>query len=304
VHGPDFLIIGAARAGTGWLWSNLRRHPQVWTPPVKELHYFDRSREYPSTSFLAPRSPIERMLARGYRRKFLRQFRTDLSRRKWDLVRWDFAYFLGRCDDDWYRSLFAPGEGRVRGEATPAYAILEAPDVERIATLFPCLRVVFVLRNPIERAWSHLRYRYGPAIRTERMSIAAMCEFVDSPGQALRADYSRTIEIWSRCLSDRRLHVAFHDDLAADPGRFFERVCNFLGVDPGLLAPSDLTPALNAGPAAPIPPDLQRHLARRYQEPIRRLSDTYGAPPSHWLRSVEATIGKNPAGGAHGPVHP
>lgn len=288
VHGPEFLIIGAARAGTGWLWSNLRRHPHVWTPPVKELHYFDRSREYASTTFLAPRSPIERMRARGYRRKFLRRFGPDLSRRQWDLVRWDLAYFLGRCDDDWYRSLFAPGEGRVRGEATPTYAILDAPDVKRIATLFPRLRVVFILRDPIERAWSDLRYRHGTAIRTGRMSIAAMREFVDSPFQTLRSDYARTIEIWSRYLPDTRLRVAFYDDLAADPGRYFERVCNFLGVDAGLLAPSDLTPALNAAPAAPIPPDLQRHLARRYHEPIMRLSNTYGAPPSQWLRSVEA----------------
>lgn len=287
MHGPDFLIIGAPRAGTGWLWSNLRRHPRVWTPPVKELHYFDRSPEYPSTSFLAPRSPIERMRVPGYRRKFLRRLRADLSRGTWDLVRWDLAYFLGRCDDDWYRSLFAPGEGRVRGEATPSYAILDAPDVERIATLFPRLRVVFVLRNPVERAWSHLRYRHGPEIRAGSMSIAAMREFVDSPGQALRTDYSRTIEIWSRYLSDGHLHVAFYDDLAADPGRFLERVCDFLGVDPGRLAPGDLSPALNAGPAAPIPADLQHHLAGKYHEPIVRLSDMYGAPPSQWLRGVE-----------------
>ena len=140
----------------------------------------------------------------------------------------------------------------MRGEATPTYAILDAPNVKRIATLFPRLRVVFILRDPIERAWSDRRYRHGTAIRTGRMSIAAMRD-------------SSTVHF-----------------------RHFERVCNFLGVDAGLLAPSDLTPALNAAPAAPIRPDLQRHLARRYHEPIMRLSNTYGAPPSQWLRSVEA----------------
>src|ERR1700749_4313420 len=38
---PDFLCIGAQKAGTTWLDSNLRRHPDVWLPPLKELHYFN-----------------------------------------------------------------------------------------------------------------------------------------------------------------------------------------------------------------------------------------------------------------------
>ena len=39
--GPDFLVIGAQRAGTTWLHRVLRQHPALWLPPVKELHYFD-----------------------------------------------------------------------------------------------------------------------------------------------------------------------------------------------------------------------------------------------------------------------
>jgi hypothetical protein len=41
-RGPDFLVIGAQRAGTTWLHQVLRRHPSLWLPPVKELHYFDK----------------------------------------------------------------------------------------------------------------------------------------------------------------------------------------------------------------------------------------------------------------------
>jgi hypothetical protein len=41
---PDFLIVGAQRAGTSWTNRHLRRHPQIWTPPIKELHYFDVQR--------------------------------------------------------------------------------------------------------------------------------------------------------------------------------------------------------------------------------------------------------------------
>ncbi len=37
---PDFLGIGAPRTGMTWLYENLRRHPEVWLPPIKEIHYF------------------------------------------------------------------------------------------------------------------------------------------------------------------------------------------------------------------------------------------------------------------------
>jgi hypothetical protein len=39
---PDFLIVGAARCGTGWMSANLRPHPQVYMPSIKEVHFFDR----------------------------------------------------------------------------------------------------------------------------------------------------------------------------------------------------------------------------------------------------------------------
>jgi len=38
---PTFLGIGAPRAGTTWLHANLKKHPEIWLTPVKEIHYFD-----------------------------------------------------------------------------------------------------------------------------------------------------------------------------------------------------------------------------------------------------------------------
>ena len=38
---PDFLCVGAQKAGTSWLYRQLEPHPDFWMPPVKELHYLD-----------------------------------------------------------------------------------------------------------------------------------------------------------------------------------------------------------------------------------------------------------------------
>src|SRR5438093_12007205 len=38
---PDFLCVGAQKAGTSWLYRQLEPHPDFWMPPIKELHYLD-----------------------------------------------------------------------------------------------------------------------------------------------------------------------------------------------------------------------------------------------------------------------
>lgn len=65
--------------------------------------------------------------------------------------------------EQWYRDLFATGDGRVNGDITPAYSTLEPEVVARIGALFPDLRILFLLRDPIERAWSAALMALGRA---------------------------------------------------------------------------------------------------------------------------------------------
>src|SRR3954454_22181194 len=84
ISGPDFLCIGAQKAGTGWLYEQLRSHPDFWMPPMKELHYFDRlaapndsseTRSLPFARKDKERFEIARQRARDERdRNFLSRF--------------------------------------------------------------------------------------------------------------------------------------------------------------------------------------------------------------------------------------
>src|SRR5438309_7414307 len=47
---PDFLCVGAQKAGTTWLYRELESHPDFWMPPLKELHYFDQLSRVPRSS--------------------------------------------------------------------------------------------------------------------------------------------------------------------------------------------------------------------------------------------------------------
>ena len=71
-----------------------------------------------------------------------------------------------RPDYELYHRRFPPPDGRLRGEATPIYAYWPS-GLERIAAYNPAVRLVLMLRDPVERAWSHWRMEYARGVETE-----------------------------------------------------------------------------------------------------------------------------------------
>jgi hypothetical protein len=133
---PDFIGIGAQKAGTTWLYSALSAHPQIWTTPKKEIHYFDRSPDW--------RDPkIEKFKkARG-------------GRSRLETWHWYRKYSRLPRNDRWYASLFRPGRNQIAGEITPDYYVMDKAKVSRVHDTLPDTKLLFFMRNPIERAWSH-----------------------------------------------------------------------------------------------------------------------------------------------------
>ena len=177
---PDFLVIGAQRAGSSLLHQILLGHPQVYVPVQrKEVHYFDRYFE------------------RGV---------------------------------DWYRSYFpaadAAGRYRAIGEVTPDYlAAAEAP--ARIHALLPQCRLIAILRNPVDRAWSW--YQHARRSRNERRDFAT---FLEEQPEALGAGlYHRHLQSYLALFPRAALLVLLYEELLRDPGRELGRLTEFLGVD-------------------------------------------------------------------------
>src|SRR5262245_42285912 len=123
---PDFLVIGVPKAGTTALYAALTRHPQLYLPRVKEPKFF-----------LCDGPPSLRRGGPG-----------DIQTR--------LTQVWQRCE---YEALFDPAPtGALRGEATPFYLYDRAAQV-RIRRLVPQVRMIALLRDPVDRAhsnWVHL----------------------------------------------------------------------------------------------------------------------------------------------------
>ena len=72
---------------------------------------------------------------------------------------WWSKYAFGYYNENWYSRLFSQSASyKVCGEITPSYSILDNDDVARIKALNADMKLIFMIRNPIERAWSAIRF--------------------------------------------------------------------------------------------------------------------------------------------------
>jgi hypothetical protein len=286
--GPNFLGIGAPRCGTTWLYHQLRRHPQVWVPALKELHYFDTL----ETPRVLDRFYRIRLLSRT-RKYALAVLRTD--REMFANLPWDLHFFLGRRNPAWYQAVFRPGPEQIAGEITPAYATLDLPAVKSVQRVNPQLRVIFLMRDPIDRAWSAAvktlgRSRGRPA---DRIPLQELYHFFESPDFQRRGNYLETLQTWQAIFPAPQIFVGFLEEIRDQPQEFLARLYRFLGISEELQsAPDAINREINTTTAhqAPIPHEIEVYLARQNLGQLSQLALSFGRYAPDWLERARRLL--------------
>ena len=227
----SFLVIGAGRSATTWLYENLRKCASIWLPPVKELHYFDRNIKYPSPSFLNDKHFFQRMLSQKYYNKsFRKRMFKSIGKQtlKFNIQNlfWCLKYFSGTINDVWYLSLFPNNENVISGDITPAYQLLSVDDVRAVYNLLPDAKIIFIIRDPVYRTWSQLRKN-----RQNSLPINEIQKILQSPDMALRNNYLDTIRNWKKYYPDNQFKLIFYDDIICAPADLLIGIFDFLSID-------------------------------------------------------------------------
>jgi len=211
--------------------------------------------------------------------------------------------------DNWYAGLFSPSVGQIAGDITPAYAFLDKSVVARIRALMPAAKVIYLLRNPIDRIWSqvaffssHLGYRdihtlSGQAIPEFMVTLNKVTrnsDFVQSldPGSSSYSDYARSLDTWESYYPGAQVFVGFFDQLVGSPGDLLREILGFLELPAsGKYIPACVDRKVNASQYPAIPPQFGRHLARRQYENIQRLHQRFANRyTAGWLRYAQEVL--------------
>lgn len=272
---PDFLGIGAQKAGTTWLDSNLRRHPKLWLPPMKELQFF---------------SHLHVAAARRWTGRQRHERGTQLLRRYVQNVPpqdWDYRYIArlgdlvaGPITDAWYGRMFALARpAQMCGEITPDYCTLPEAGIEHVLRLSPEVRIIFSLRDPIERSWSHIRM----TARGRGVSDVEKLEhFARQADQLQRANYPAIIARWRKFVPEERFLVIFMDDIVSQPTAVLQKVCAFLGVPYRDKAFAKAANPVHVGEAQEIPAPVLSALKERLKPVYDEVTALYPEIGARW----------------------
>lgn len=274
---PDFLGIGAQKAGTTWLHMNLRRHPGVWLPPVKELQYFNEIYVRRHRRWMIP-----------YRRKHgiraLTHHMEKVPREKWNyrLISRLADIIDGDISDEWYGSIFGLAKKtQICGEVSPQYSLLPDEGIEHIVRLSPDVKIIFSLRDPIERNWSQIRmisHSKPDDPDTNLMRIAQL------PDVVLRADYPSIIARWSKFIPEERMLILFMDDILTKPLELMSEVGKFLGVGIKKEMFPRLEKAAYVGKPMEMPPEIYGLLKEQLHPVYLEMSKLYPENANKWMQ--------------------
>ncbi len=283
-EGPDFISVGMPKAGTGWLYDQLRYHPDFWIPPVKELNYLNNDRP----SLTNVRSVYKRGKARPERmRESARRNRPVWDDR--DFAFLDDAMALAKRERDIanYAALFRQKGALKSGDMTPRYCLLTPDVIAEIAQKLPHLKVIYLVRDPIARLWSHINlfYNHDKLDGALLEDAGAFARFVDNHPTLLESSRAtRTLENWKKAAPSLPFRYFLFDDLAHEPERTRREILEFLGGDPGKPS-AHLSAGYNrkSGKAALVMPDAIRDiLCDRLADEVRACASLLGGAAQSW----------------------
>lgn len=287
---PDFLCIGAQKAGTTWVYSVLYHCAGVFVPPIKESNY------------LLEASERDRDWARDYRffQVGLREkrYRTRLLPLRDVAARLEqIEHFKAPdVDDEWYRRLFGYArEDQVAGEVCPSYLTLATgAHIRHALRLNPDLRVLVMVRDPVERFWSQVRMdvRYGRV--TEQLDTLLRDE------EGIReymcfSDYMGSIERWSKLIKPGHLRLMLYDDMMDRPRALAGEILAFVGAKHGGV--HCVEGRINAGVALSMTPEQRRRVLDLMRPQYAYLGGIFPDAVDRWLGGHEQSIAQGCDGG-------
>lgn len=210
---PNFLLIGAAKSGTSSLYYYLKQHPQIYMPASrdqKEPDFFTLEGE--SRERIGPYGTFE-----------MRNAITDIES---------------------YRSLFEGVTDEIAiGEASTSYIYsVKAP--QRIHHYIPDAKIIAILRDPAERAYSHFLFSssngreplndFAKTLQAEDWRVENNWSF--QWHHKRRGFYYVQLQRYFDLFDPRQIKVYLYEDLRSNPAELMQDVFNFLGVDETFVA--------------------------------------------------------------------
>lgn len=258
-----FLSVGAMKAGTTWLYEQLKDHPEIYFTPEKEVHYF------------ANKVGIEDQLSHRNRIRKLKRLmqRTANGNLKFisenvNAISW-YSEFARPAviSNDWYESLFRLRKDEtVCADFSNLYCQMMADGWENVRKVADRVRVVYTLRDPFKRLWSHYKFHMKWTGNEKATLASGFDNFKDTLDQHffwVNAEYLENYRRMQSVLNEGELMLLYFEDFRSEPEDMLSKVQNFLEIRPSEVNPEKLDKQVNRTKEFELPEEWSNYMAEK-----------------------------------------
>lgn len=324
--GPDFICVGPHKTGTGWLYETLNYHKEIFSIDEKEIRYYtklDNQYRYPKKLYRLGINRALKWLVYGRFHLFwIYIFYKNIKGNYtlwWKYLQFESHFHLRIKNLKWYKKLFSGPLDLKKGDFSPSYATMMEPTIGLIKRDFPKVKIIYFLRDPVDRIWSHTKMELvmknlDPSEQNIRRIMNKY-----SHTKAYKFYPNKSLNNWLSIFGNEQVFVGFFDYLQENPIGQFKIICQFLGINDDISSavetniegfrvghlfklpkrfekPHDVIThswkksKLNIE----IPRHLQLELIKQYYDDVLALDKKYpNSYPAGWIRNYNQILSKN-----------
>ena len=272
---PTFILgLGAQKAGTTWLHSVLQSQASCNFGFAKEYHVWDAKFSPLGAKFVAPLPNPDK--PRAAMRRLMQQNESIYA-----------SYFKSLISDD----------VSITGDITPSYSYLDSASLIQIRKCIDDagfdIKVVFLMRDPVERLWSAARMqerdqaKKGKKVR-KNYAIKRVRHFLETEQQVSRSNYRATIENIERVFPTEEVHFAFYEQLFNESE--LSKLGEFFGIE---FRNVNFQKRVNASPSKTIPAKLEERMIEKLADQYQYCNNKFPITKEIWRPMTELSINEN-----------
>lgn len=315
---PYFICVGPHKTGTAWLHRVIDAHKEMKKSKIKEIDYFHYLEKVQKKGKLwtqlnqIRQLPQRKVLKKRLRKRIKLLITGKLDERTKRLLNHEWRCISGTFTLDFYTSFFEHPESKI-GDISPKYFFLQKTTIQYIKKLYPNIKILIFLREPIARLSSHTKMYLinHPNLKRTDDNIKKVIAFL----QKHETTYpDKGLQNWLEVFDKKQLFIGFYEDLKDDPVEYFKSICRFLEIDDDIENSMDfqkvkatqlikgkeqITYFENVAELIrfqynkssfdlEMPEDLNSTLVDYYYEKVQYLTEIYEHPyPKQWLAKYD-----------------
>lgn len=183
-----------------------------------------------------------------------------------------------------YMGLYRKARQMVKGDKSPNYYMLPKERIHFMKQVMPDVRLIFMLRNPVDRAWSQAIMNLVTLSQRPYTEVTPENFYKHFDRTYEKGCYTTTLDNWQTIFAQEQILVLFFEELLEMPQELLQKVAGFINVDTRVDWSSfPFNKKVNKGPSLPLPEAYRSYLYEMYTDEIAALAERFGAPVRRWL---------------------